>query len=152
VELAREIARARRTEQALVVAFVDVDKLKDINDSEGHAAGDRTIRAVADALRSSLRSYDLVIRYGGDEFVCAMSGLDLAAAGERMAQVNVVLEGVGRRSVSVGLAQLGQDDSLDSLVARADTALYASRVRHGAPPLSGSERSGGSETDAALHL
>jgi diguanylate cyclase (GGDEF)-like protein len=135
VELAREIARARRTEQALVVAFVDVDKLKDINDAEGHAAGDRAIRAVAEALRSSLRSYDLVVRYGGDEFVCAMSGLSLAAAAERLAQVNVVLDGeVGRRSVSVGLAQLERDDSLDSLVARADTALYASRVRHQARP------------------
>jgi diguanylate cyclase (GGDEF)-like protein len=135
VELTREIARAQRTEQTLVVAFVDVDKLKDINDSEGHAEGDRTIRAVADALRSSLRSYDLVIRYGGDEFVCAMSGLTLAAAEERLTQVNVVLaEGVGRRSVSVGLAQLRQADSLDSLVARADTALYASRVPQQARP------------------
>jgi diguanylate cyclase (GGDEF)-like protein len=116
------------------VAFVDIDKLKAINDLEGHAAGDRTIREVADALRSSLRSYDFVIRYGGDEFVCAMPGVTLAAAKERLAQVNVVLgQGVDRRSVSVGLAQLQQEDSLESLVARADSALYASRARTAAP-------------------
>ena len=129
VELAREIARARRTGQPLVVAFVDVDKLKAINDSQGHAAGDRTLREVAHALRSSLRVYDLVIRYGGDEFVCAISGLTMAAAKKRLARVNVELgRGVHHRSVTVGLAQLQQqDDSVDSLVARADTALYEAR-------------------------
>jgi diguanylate cyclase (GGDEF)-like protein len=123
------VARARRTGQVLVVAFVDVDGLKSINDVEGHAAGDRALQQVADALRSSLRSYDLVIRYGGDEFVCAMSGLTLADAEPRLAQVNVGLgQGPHHRSVSVGLAQLQHDDSLDSLVARADTALYVARA------------------------
>jgi diguanylate cyclase (GGDEF)-like protein len=117
------------------VAFVDIDKLKSINDLEGHAAGDRTIRQVADALRSSLRSYDLLIRYGGDEFVCAMPGVALAAASERLAQVGAVLAGTGHRSVSFGLAQLQQGDSLDSLVARADAALYASRAEYGDLPL-----------------
>jgi len=111
------------------VAFVDVDKLKAINDSQGHAAGDRTLREVAHALRSSLRVYDLVIRYGGDEFVCAISGLTMPAAMNRLARVNVELgRGVHQRSVTVGLAQLQQDDSVDSLVARADTALYESRL------------------------
>jgi diguanylate cyclase (GGDEF)-like protein len=120
------------------VAFVDVDGLKPINDAEDHAAGDLTIQQVAGALRSTLRAYDLVIRYGGDEFVCAMcamSGVSLAAAEERMAQVVIALDdGAPRRSVSVGPAQLEQQDTLDSVIARADAALYAARSQQAGRP------------------
>ncbi len=66
--LEREIDRSRRTETRLVVAFVDVDGLKRVNDELGHAAGDRLLSDVAAVLRSRLRSYDLVMRWGGDEF------------------------------------------------------------------------------------
>jgi len=62
--LEREIARARRDEQPLVLAFVDVDGLKAINDARGHAGGDRMLLAVANAFRVRLRSHDLIIRYG----------------------------------------------------------------------------------------
>jgi diguanylate cyclase (GGDEF)-like protein len=71
-ELEREIARATRTRQPLVLAFVDVDHLKEINDVHGHAAGDQVLQAVAETLRTTLRGYDLIFRYGGDEFVCAL--------------------------------------------------------------------------------
>jgi len=129
VELEREMARARRTGRPLVVAFVDVDHLKGINDSRGHAAGDRMLLEVADTLRAKMRSYDLVIRYGGDEFVCAMAGLDIADAANRVAEVDAALAGSsGHGSVTVGLAELRPDDSLDVLIARADADLY--RQRH----------------------
>jgi diguanylate cyclase (GGDEF)-like protein len=57
-----------------VVAFFDVDHLKVINDSRGHVAGDRMLQQVVDAIRGAVRSFDLVIAYGGDEFVCAFLG------------------------------------------------------------------------------
>lgn len=127
-ELKREIMRARRERQPLVLAFVDVDGLKAANDSAGHAAGDRMLRAVADALRAKLRSHDLIIRYGGDEFICAVSGLEAADAATRLGLVNVTLAALPEpASVTVGLAQLTADDSPADLVARADAALYAER-------------------------
>jgi len=108
-----------------VLAFVDVDHLKAVNDSHGHAAGDRLLVEVATAFRASLRSHDLIIRYGGDEFVCAMSGMNLADAGARLGLVNKLLDGsVEHGSVTIGLAELHPADSPDDLIARADAALY----------------------------
>jgi len=128
LELERELARARRTEQSLVLAFIDVDHLKVINDSHGHAAGDRTLVEVARSITAKLRSYDLVMRYGGDEFVCAISGLSFADVKERLTFVSAPLaEAPERASVSVGLAELRSEDSLESLIARADAALYRGR-------------------------
>lgn len=129
-ELEREIMRARRERQPLMLAFVDVDGLKAVNDSAGHAAGDRMLRAVADALRAKLRSHDVIIRYGGDEFVCAVSGLRAADAAARLDLVNVMLAALpDPASVTVGLAQLTANDSPGDLIARADAALYAQRHR-----------------------
>lgn len=131
-ELDREIARARRTGQQLVVAFADVDGLKLVNDAHGHAAGDRLLTAVACALRSELRSHDVLIRYGGDEFVCVIPGLSIDQALERLALVDAML---ARRSppvsVTVGLAELRPDESATDVMARADAELYAAReCRH----------------------
>jgi diguanylate cyclase (GGDEF)-like protein len=112
VELEREIARARRAEQPLVLAFVDVDGLKAINDSRGHGAGDRVLRDVANALRASLRSHDLIIRFGGDEFACVIAGLNTADATERLDLVNSALAGAPEpASTTVGVAELQPNDS-----------------------------------------
>jgi diguanylate cyclase (GGDEF)-like protein len=128
MELEREIARTRRTTQPLVLAFVDVDGLKAINDSKGHAAGDRMLLEVANMFRAQLRSHDLIIRYGGDEFVCAISGLNLADAATRLAGVHKALaEAPEHGSVTIGLAELREDESPADLVARADAALYRER-------------------------
>lgn len=130
VDLAREIDRARRSEGCLVLAFVDVDGLKATNDAEGHAAGDELLRDVAGALRGALRSYDLIVRFGGDEFLCALPGANLESAGQRFDDVTRELaERNARASVSTGLAELEDADTLDRLTARADAALYAGRRR-----------------------
>ena len=126
--LQREIYRARRSDGVLTLAFVDVDGLKAINDTHGHAAGDRALRAVAAALLDGLRSYDLVVRYGGDEFLCGLPGTDLAAAQHRFDAVATTLaEQNPGTSVSIGLAELAAQDTLETLIARADAALYAAR-------------------------
>jgi diguanylate cyclase (GGDEF)-like protein len=128
VDLQLEIDRVRRSDGRLVLAFVDVDGLKAINDAEGHAAGDQLLHDVAVALRSGLRSYDLVIRYGGDEFLCALPGTDIVGARRRFDEVAKNLtEKSPRASVSMGLAALEDGDTLDKLTARADGALYAAR-------------------------
>jgi diguanylate cyclase (GGDEF)-like protein len=129
-DLEREIDRARRGDGRLVLAFVDVDGLKAINDDRGHAAGDQLLQHVALALRTELRSYDLVIRYGGDEFLCTLSGSDIEAARHRFGDVaRNLTERNPEASVGVGLAALADADTLAELVARADAALYAGRRR-----------------------
>jgi diguanylate cyclase (GGDEF)-like protein len=131
VELEREMARAKRAAQSMVVAFFDVDRLKVINDSRGHVAGDRMLLEVVQALRSKLRSFDLVIRYGGDEFVCALPGTNIVDARKRLAEINAVLaDAVEPGSVTVGLAEMREDDSAADLIARADAALYREREQH----------------------
>ena len=128
MDLQREIDRARRSDGRLVVAFVDVDGLKAINDEHGHAAGDQLLRDVAAALQNGLRSYVLVVRHGGDEFVCALPGTNLDRAQRRFAEVATKLaERNPQASVSVGLAELADPDTLEELTARADAALSAGR-------------------------
>ncbi|MDQ3867325.1 MAG: GGDEF domain-containing protein, partial [Actinomycetota bacterium] len=131
IDLRREIERARRTDGRLVVAFVDVDGLKTINDTRGHAAGDQLLRDLVSALRAGLRSYDLIVRYGGDEFVCALPGADLRSAQRRFQfAARELSERDASASVTVGLAEFERGDTVEALVGRADAALYA-RSRRG---------------------
>jgi diguanylate cyclase (GGDEF)-like protein len=128
LDLQREIDRTRRLDGRLVLAFVDVDGLKAINDAEGHAAGDQLLRHVVLVLTTKLRSYDVVVRYGGDEFLCALSGSDIDAARNRFDEVAKALaQRIPAASVGVGFAQLTNSDTLDELIAHADDALYAGR-------------------------
>jgi diguanylate cyclase (GGDEF)-like protein len=129
--LQREIDRARRSGRGLVVAFMDVDGLKNLNDTDGHAAGDDLLRKVVAAIRERVRSYDLVFRYGGDEFVCALVDTTMAQAERTATDIRGRVErNTGGHTVSVGLAELGHDDDAVRIVARADTALYRQRGRH----------------------
>lgn len=128
--LVREVRRARRfDDRKLVVAFLDVDHLKAVNDSQGHAAGDAVLREVAAALRRRLRAYDLVIRWGGDEFVCSLPGAGLDAAQRALADVLTELTARTGCSFSAGFAELGSDGEAASVVARADADLYDRRRR-----------------------
>ena len=130
--LTHEIDRARRSGRSLVLAIIDVDGLKAVNDSEGHAAGDALLRDVPTAITSTLRSYDVTVRWGGDEFVCALSDVTLEAAAERVDAIQRALE--ARRSgasISVGLAELADNDTLESLITRADDNLYRTRTERG---------------------
>jgi diguanylate cyclase len=127
--LEREIARAQRSLLGrLVIAFIDVDGLKEVNDTLGHAAGDQLLRAVAAAVSSRLRGQDIVLRYGGDEFIAVMPETDVAGARQTLVEIRARLgDRLGRKPFSIGLAALHQGDSAQSLVARADAALYESR-------------------------
>ena len=128
--LIHEIDRSRRLDRSMVLAMIDVDSLKSINDTEGHAAGDALLRDVPTAIAQTLRSYDITVRWGGDEFVCALSEVTSDVAADRFAQVQRMLEALRPgASISVGLAELTDDDTLESLVSRADAALYIAKSR-----------------------
>jgi diguanylate cyclase (GGDEF)-like protein len=128
LELTNEIARARRSDGRLVLAFVDVDSLKERNDSQGHAAGDALLQSVVAAIRANLRSYDPIVRVGGDEFVCGLSNTDLDGASRRFGEIRSALRRADEHgSISVGLAVLGPSDTLEDLTARGDAALYRAK-------------------------
>lgn len=122
--LQREIDRARRSGGELTVAYCDVDGLKRVNDEQGHAAGDALLKSVAEAIRYRLRSYDPVVRVGGDEFVCFVSGIGLEQVVKIFDDIQFALasdrEGA---SLSFGLAGLRDDDDLAALLERGDHAL-----------------------------
>jgi diguanylate cyclase (GGDEF)-like protein len=125
VTLQHEIDRAHRSGERFVLAFVDVDGLKQVNDRKGHAAGDASLRAVASVLKSNVRSYDPIVRVGGDEFICAFSNTALQRATSRLADIRAALEeNQVDVSVSVGLAELAEGETLEHLTARGDAELY----------------------------
>ena len=128
MQIVRELERERRTGDRLTVAFLDVDGLKSVNDSEGHAAGDRLLRLAVDTMRAHLRPYDVVVRYGGDEFLCAMPDTGTDAATERMTGIAATLSAESGRSISFGLAEHQPGEGLQELVDRADTDMLSHKA------------------------
>jgi diguanylate cyclase (GGDEF)-like protein len=130
-QLQREVRRAQRfDDRKLVVVFCDLDDLKEVNDTRGHAAGDAVLREMAAALRRRLRAYDLVIRWGGDEFVCSLPGAGLEAAQRAMEDICTELRARTGCTFSTGFAELGEDGEdgdAEQLVARADADYYGRR-------------------------
>ena len=132
--ITNEIDRVRRSGGPFVVAFVDVDRLKTVNDRDGHAAGDRVLQSVVRAMRARLRSFDPIIRYGGDEFVCGLGGTDLAEAERRFDLIGVAIEADAGVGISVGLAELEPGDTADRLTERADAAMLTVKATHRSRP------------------
>jgi diguanylate cyclase (GGDEF)-like protein len=128
-QLAGAVDRARRIGEPIVVAFLDVDRLKAVNDQHGHDAGDAVLRAVGAALRGGLRSYDVVLRYGGDEFLCALVGARPPEAAHRLKVIGAALTAASAgASFTFGLAELAGDTTLGELIAGADRDMYARRA------------------------
>jgi diguanylate cyclase (GGDEF)-like protein len=126
--LQNEIDRSRRSGEPFVLAFVDVDGLKEVNDAYGHGAGDALLRCVVGALRSKMRSYDPIVRVGGDEFLCGFTNMGLDASERRIAEIRAAVgEGSAGASITVGMARLGATETLEELTVRADLNMYSHR-------------------------
>ncbi|MEO6857107.1 MAG: GGDEF domain-containing protein [Solirubrobacteraceae bacterium] len=122
-----EIARAHRAVAPLVIAYVDVVGLKAVNDTHGHAAGDALLQRAVNAIRGHLRSYDLIVRIGGDEFLAVMSGATIKDARLRFDAIRATLAADPDQSeIKIGLAALEADDSAAELIQRADAELPTS--------------------------
>jgi diguanylate cyclase (GGDEF)-like protein len=127
-QVSHELERARRAGAKLVIAFVDVDGLKEVNDSRGHLAGDALLRLVGETVRANVRAYDVIVRYGGDELLCAMPNLTAAEATSRFAKIAAALRSADSdHSVTFGIAEAEAADSVDDMIKRADAALLAAR-------------------------
>jgi diguanylate cyclase (GGDEF)-like protein len=132
-ELEHEISRARRWSGRLVVAYLDVNGLKAINDTRGHAAGDALLVRVVAVLRSNLRPYELIVRVGGDEFVCALSDAGVDDVRRRFDEIANELRGGQADVITVGFAELTEADSAMDLVNRADADFLSAHQARGIP-------------------
>ena len=133
--LQREIDMSRRHLQPLSLLMLDIDHFKRINDDHGHSAGDEVLKAVAAAIKSQLRNVDMVFRFGGEEFLILLSNTGREAAalvGERLRFATQAKEysADGKSvelTVSLGCSTLLPGESAESLLRRADSALYVAK-------------------------
>jgi len=135
--LTSEISRAERLQGELSVVVLDVDDFKRINDSYGHAVGDEVLREVAHVLLGSLRSYDMCVRFAGDEFVVVLGDCPPDAAElkrqelqRRIQEIAIQVDGsVIRVGASAGAANYPHDgQTYDALLATADRRMYADKA------------------------
>lgn len=127
-----DLDMARRAGSALSLVFIDVDNFKEVNDREGHAAGDRVLQQVAEALRAILRRSDFAARLGGDEFAVLLVGSDAASAREVAVKIR---EGVEERmrantfsvTLSIGVATAAEGASFAALLEAGDGLMYEAK-------------------------
>jgi diguanylate cyclase len=117
--------------------FVDIDHFKAVNDKFGHVLGDKVLRAVASVIRASIKGRDIAARFGGEEFVVLLPDTTLEGARALAEQIRAALgkgrvrdaqgTSIGQVTVSIGIARAKSADTIESLLERADAALYAAK-------------------------
>ena len=135
---AQELASARRSERPLSVAVIDLDRLKQVNDTLGHEEGDRLLRRCAHAWAGAVRRSDFLARLGGDEFVVLLPDCTTLGAEEIARRV---LDGVpADQTCSVGIAGWDREEGGSELVHRADQAMYEAKEAGGGDVAVAAER------------
>ena len=135
IELELEVKRSRRLDLPLSVLYGDLDYFKIVNDSLGHGAGDQVLKGVVQVLQKELRPYDRLSRIGGDEFLIVLPETAVELAAEIADRLRRAVESNEYRGLSLpqpatmsfGVAELVKDESPESLVSRADQALYKAK-------------------------
>ena len=128
----RLVRRAQIDQTPLALVLFDIDHFKQLNDTQGHAAGDQALRGFAATLQAQSRPTDLIARIGGEEFVAVMPGIGPDEAGAFAERVGEALRGQhggakARLTVSAGVAPMSDKDTVDALMREADQALYAAK-------------------------
>jgi diguanylate cyclase (GGDEF)-like protein len=132
VVLAAAVERRRRTSERASLVLFDVDRFKDVNDALGHAGGDRVLQALVALIGQRLRKLDALFRIGGEEFVLLLSGARFAdalpvAEDLRRLVLDAGLASGQQVTISMGVAELSLNQSVDEWVAEADAALYRAK-------------------------
>ncbi|GAC1306269.1 MAG: hypothetical protein NVSMB21_08840 [Vulcanimicrobiaceae bacterium] len=132
---ARERARSSTPDDALCVLLIDADFFKVVNDTHGHDAGDATLQRIVAHCRKEIRSSDILGRFGGEEFAVLLPGSDAENGRQIAERIRARIEESGRKAgayectVSVGVAAAATpEDSVESMIKRADAALYAAKA------------------------
>lgn len=132
-ELRREYQRARRYQRSFILMIFDVDWFKGINDSYGHPAGDRVLEELSELTRASLRTTDIIARWGGEEFLVLSPELDReggAMLAEKLCSaVGESAFSVGSRvTISIGVSEFDNKLTLDQIISAADRGLYQAKA------------------------
>jgi diguanylate cyclase (GGDEF)-like protein len=131
-----EMARSQRDVQPLALLLLDIDHFKRINDRYGHPVGDQVLKQVAATVTGTLRRSDVLVRWGGEEFLVLLPNTTESAAHELAERLRAAIEALAVRaegaahvpvSASFGVASLGNEQRFEDLVARADDALYRAK-------------------------
>jgi len=136
--LDQELARSGRDGQPLAVLLCDLNGFKSVNDNYGHLTGNKLLQEIAKKLSTVCRGYDLVGRFGGDEFLLVLPGLDAASGRQFLPRVHAAVEEASQNicgkkvvSVSVGSAIHPQDgETSEDLLSEADRAMYEAKEDH----------------------
>jgi diguanylate cyclase (GGDEF)-like protein len=131
----REMTLATRHSNNLSLIFVDIDHFKAVNDTYGHECGDKALKSVAKCIKQSIRACDIAYRYGGEEFVILLSDTDIDGAKLLAERIRTNIEGFSlaygmeiiKLTASLGISALKGNDSVDSFIKRADTAMYQAK-------------------------
>ncbi len=127
------VEQARNEGRGVTIVFLDCDKLKVVNDTQRHEAGDRYLRTVGTLLRGFLTSQSAIVRWGGDEFVCAVPSADKERIMWKLRSMRRELARRGKKlpyGVSIGLAALEPDERIAHAINRADGAMYRDKEQH----------------------
>ncbi len=133
--LSREIQLANRNSRPLSIIFFDIDHFKNINDTYGHECGDIALSTAANCIKEALRDSDIVFRYGGEEFVILLSDTNLNGAKVIAERIRQQIENhrlaynmeILKLTASLGISSLRGNDNKDSLIKRADNAMYRAK-------------------------
>ena len=136
-KLDEEYERFLRARTPCCVTMIDIDHFKNVNDTHGHPAGDRVLQSVCTLLKSSLRRYDTVFRYGGEEFLICLPDSDIKQTTKMLERLRSALETMPFElddgtvltiTASFGVAKMAEEKSLDELIEQADRALLCAKA------------------------
>jgi len=125
--MGNQLALMNRYAARFSLAMLDIDHFKQINDTQGHLYGDQMLQQLARVIDEAIRETDSVARYGGEEFIVIMPETDIAGASVFADRLRAKIAAAMPLTISVGVAEAMEGDSQESLLARADAALYTAK-------------------------
>lgn len=134
--LAVEHSRVTRTGEDLSIMMIDIDHFKNINDTYGHTIGDLVLKEITHRISERMRDYDLVCRYGGEEFLVIAPETNIQHVHELAERLRVMISEIPlvvdadttiTMTISIGVTQLRREESVEAMISRADTALYRAK-------------------------